>query len=61
MSDWDLCFKFPAHMTNEWLKFSLDLPEKAETLLEIDAVSWNEATAALRANIQQDGLVVWKR
>ena len=48
-------------MTNEWLKFSLDLPEKAETLLEIDAVSWDEAPAALRANIQQDGLVVWKQ
>jgi len=61
LSDWDLCFKFPQEMLNAWLKFSIDLPEKSETLLGIDAVSWDEASDALKSNIRKDGLIVWKK
>ncbi len=61
LSDWDLCFKFPRGKQTEWNKFSLDLSEVAETLLEIDAVSWDEAPSELLANIQKEGLTVWRK
>ncbi|MBM3381750.1 MAG: nucleotidyltransferase domain-containing protein [Betaproteobacteria bacterium] len=61
LSDWDLCFKFPTGKRTEWLRFSLDLPEKANTLLDIDAVDWNEAPEALKAAILREGLTIWKK
>ena len=61
LSDWDLCFNFPQEMQNSWLNFSINLPEKSETLLGIDAVSWDEASDALKSNIRKDGLIAWKK
>lgn len=61
LSDWDLCFKFPQENIISWMRFSIDLPEKADTLLEIDAVNWDEASDSLKANILAEGLTIWKK
>ena len=61
LSDWDLCFKFPQEMQNSWHKFSIDLPEKSETLWGIDAGSWDEVSETLKSNIRKDGLIAWKK
>ena len=57
-SDWDLCFIFPEDPGLPWTRFQLELPERAETLLGVDAVAWHEVSPSLRAVIRKEGVVL---
>lgn len=56
LSDWDIAFDVPADQKISWLKFSSEIPERAETLLKVDAVDLNEVPQSLKIEILRDGI-----
>lgn len=60
-SDIDLAILCPAATAGDWQKI-LDIAENADTLLNIDCVRLDtEADARLRAAIDRDGIVIYKK
>ncbi len=59
-SDYDLAFDGLRH-PEKWSGFVLYLDEHAETLLPFDLVRYDEASSELRAQIDEDGVIVYER
>lgn len=59
-SDYDLAFVGP-RCPEQWSRFVLDLDEHAETLLPFDLVCYDEASPRLRAQIDEDGVLLYER
>ncbi len=60
-SDYDLAFDFPKDHRGRWLRFVTDLDDAPVTLLPLDLLDWNEAPAALRTQIDKEGIVLYER
>ena len=59
-SDYDIAFvglRNPQH----WSRFVLDLDENAETLLPFDLLCYEDASRALRSQIDEDGVSLYER
>ena len=59
-SDYDLAFAGLLRPEN-WSRFVLYLDEHAETLLPFDLVCYEDASCALRAQIDEDGIILYER
>jgi uncharacterized protein len=60
-SDIDLAVDAPTMDPYDWLKITLDFEDEAPTLLLIDLVRWEEAPEGLRAQIRDEGIVIYER
>ena len=60
-SDIDLAIEAPAMAHHDWLKIRLDFEDEAPTLLLIDLLRWEEAPEDLRAQIRDEGIVIYER
>ena len=60
-SDFDLAFVFPPDRHDRWVRFVVDLDDAAVTLLPVDLLDWNEASAPLRERICSEGIVLYER
>ena len=60
-SDYDLAFVFPGDRRDRWVRFVVDLDDAAVTLLPVDLLNWNEASASLRERIRREGLTLYER
>jgi uncharacterized protein len=60
-SDYDLAFVFPEDRHGRWVRFMVDLDDAAATLLPVDLLDWNEASAALRERIRNEGIALYER
>ena len=59
-SDIDLAIEAPSASQREWLEVYFSL-EDLDTLLEIDAIRWEEAPEALKRNILSEGQILYER
>ena len=59
-SDYDIAFAGLLHPQN-WSRFVLDLEENAETLLPFDLIRYEDASCALRSQIDADGVILYER
>jgi predicted nucleotidyltransferase len=59
-SDYDIAF-VGLLRPQQWSRFVLDLDENAETLLPFDLVRYEEASGALRSQIDEDGILLYER
>lgn len=60
MSDYDIAF-VGLHHPQHWSRLVLYLDEHAETLRPFDLVCYDEASIALRRQIDEDGIVLYER
>lgn len=59
-SDYDIAFVGLRRPQN-WSRFVLDLDENAETLLPFDLIRYEDASRALRSQIDEDGVILYER
>jgi predicted nucleotidyltransferase len=60
-SDYDLAFVFPPERRSQWVRFVVDLDEAAVTLLPVDLLDWNEASTAVREQVEREGVALYER
>ena len=60
-SDYDLAFIFSEDRRAQWARFVVDLDDAALTLLPVDLLDWNEASASLRERVLNEGIVLYER
>ena len=60
-SDYDIAIDAPTLDSATWTRFILDSQETSATLLKIDFVRYDSASAELRDNIDRDGIVLYER
>jgi len=59
-SDIDLAIVAPEASTRQWLDLTF-LLEQTDTLLSIDVVRWEEASASLQERILAEGTILYER
>jgi uncharacterized protein len=59
-SDYDLAFVFRKERRNRWIRFLADFDDAALTLLPVDMLDWNEASARLREEIRKEGITLYE-
>ena len=59
-SDVDIAIEAPNVSQREWLDITFQL-EESNTLLQIDVVRWEEASAGLRKRISVEGKVLYEK
>ncbi len=59
-SDIDLAIVAPAALPRQWLDITF-LLEQADTLLQIDVIRWEEASASLQERILVEGKILYER
>ena len=60
-SDIDLAVEAPAMDPYDWLRLKLDFADEAPTLLMIDLVRVEEASAHLHEQIRDEGILIYER
>jgi predicted nucleotidyltransferase len=60
-SDIDIVISAPRATQRQWLDLARYFEEESDTLLCVNVVRWERATAALKRKIQQEGRVIYER